>query len=151
MCMSCSGALMLDRRNCRRCGKITRLESRLFRRKLFSNPNSKIFRRSYLIKPTSFGENTAVNYHSAASCRSSEPLRRLWQDGACPIGILPPITSSARCWCCSYLYAGYFFGTIPLIQGQPAADCDYRSFRILPRHRLSGIARCVARTPQNRK
>lgn len=77
---------------------------RLFGEKLFSNPNSKIFRRSYLDKTHQFYENTAVKLSfSLASCRSSEPLRRLWQGwGTCPIGILPPITSSARCCgCCS--------------------------------------------------
>lgn len=37
---------------------------RLFGEKLFSNPNSKIFRRSYLDKTHQFYENTAVNYHS---------------------------------------------------------------------------------------
>lgn len=54
------------------------------------------------IKPTSFMKNTAVKLSfSLASCRSSEPLRRLWQGwGTCPIGILPLITSSARC--CGY-------------------------------------------------
>lgn len=77
---------------------------RLFGEKLFSNPNSKIFRRSYRIRPIASTNATAVRPSSwPVSCRSSERLRRLWREwGICPIVILRCITLLARC--CGYCY-----------------------------------------------
>lgn len=67
---------------------------RLFGEKLFSNPNSKIFRRSYLDKTHQFYESTAAKpLFLPVLCRSSELLRHLSRGwGTCPIVILPPIT-----------------------------------------------------------
>jgi membrane-associated protein len=77
---------------------------RLFGEKLFSNPDSKIFRRSYLDKTHSFYErHGGKTIILRVLCRSSEPSRRLWREWAiCPIVILPRITWLARCcgFCC---------------------------------------------------
>jgi membrane-associated protein len=67
---------------------------RLFGEKLFSNPNSKIFRRSYLDKTHQFYENTAGRRSFWRDlCRSCVLLRRsspVW--GICPIAISLPTT-----------------------------------------------------------
>lgn len=56
---------------------------RLFGEKLFSNPNSKIFRRSYLDKPISFMRNMAAKrLFSPVLCRSSERSPRLLREWA---------------------------------------------------------------------
>lgn len=58
---------------------------RLFGEKLFSNPNSKIFRRSYLdkTKPISFMRNMAAKrLFSPVLCRSSERSPRLLREWA---------------------------------------------------------------------
>lgn len=67
---------------------------RLFGEKLFSNPNSKIFRRSYLDKPISFMRNMAAKrLFSPVLCRSSERSPRLLREWAtCRTVISPLIT-----------------------------------------------------------
>lgn len=78
---------------------------RLFGEKLFSNPNSKIFRRSYLDKTHSFYErHGGKTIILARFVPIVEPSRRLWREwGICPIVILQPITWLGRCCgcCCS--------------------------------------------------
>lgn len=82
---------------------------RLFGEKLFSNPNSKIFRRSYWIKPM---RSTSVMAAKRLSSRVSYLLcvhlhRLLPVWGTCPTVILRCITSQARCcgYCCSPMQA----------------------------------------------
>lgn len=67
---------------------------RLFGEKLFSNPNSKIFRRSYLDKTISFMRNMAAKrLFSPVLCRSSERSPRLLREWAtCRTVISPLIT-----------------------------------------------------------
>lgn len=65
---------------------------RLFGERLFSNPNSKIFRRSHLDKTHAFMPVMVEKPLSwRASCRSCEPLRRLL-----PVWAICPIATS-RC------------------------------------------------------
>ena len=78
---------------------------RLFGEKLFSNPNSKIFRRSYLDKTHTFcerhGGKTIILARFVPIVRT---LRRLWREWVtCPIVILRRTTWLARCcgYCCS--------------------------------------------------
>lgn len=73
---------------------------RLFGDKLFSNPDSKIFRRSYLDKTHQFYEkHGAKRLFSPVLCRSSERSRRSLREWAtCRIVISPLLTSSARCY-----------------------------------------------------
>ena len=77
---------------------------RLFGEKLFSNPNSKIFCRSYRIKPMRFMHvMVAKRLFWRVLSQSCVHLRRLWQVwGICPTAILQCITSQARCcgYCC---------------------------------------------------
>ncbi|VTP65277.1 Uncharacterised protein [Serratia rubidaea] len=67
---------------------------RLFGEKLFSNPNSKIFRAAIWIKPTSFMKSTAAKrLFWRDLCRSCVLLRRsspVW--GICPTVTSPPTT-----------------------------------------------------------
>ncbi|VTN55397.1 DedA protein [Klebsiella pneumoniae] len=78
---------------------------RLFGEKLFSNPNSKIFRRSYLDKTHSFyerhGGKTIILARFVPIVRTFAPFVAEW--GICPIVILQPITWLGRCCgcCCS--------------------------------------------------
>ncbi len=75
---------------------------RLFGEKLFSNPNSKIFRRSYLDKTHQFYEKHGVSFmrnmaakrlFSPVLCRSSERSPRLLREWAtCRTVISPLIT-----------------------------------------------------------
>ena len=107
---------------------------RLFGEKLFSNPNSKIFRRSYLDKTHSFYERhggKTIILARFVPIVETEPSCRLWREwGICPIVILQPITWLGRCCgcCCSPMPA------ICLVAGgagEPeAADRgDHRAFR----------------------
>ncbi|KWR30497.1 hypothetical protein R357_22770 [Salmonella enterica subsp. enterica serovar Tennessee] len=93
---------------------------RLFGEKLFSNPNSKIFRRSYLDKTHQFyekhGGKTIILARFVPIVRTFAPF--VAGSGAtCPIGILSAYNViGALLWVLLFTYAGYFFGTIPLIQ-----------------------------------
>src|SRR5690606_16920509 len=77
---------------------------RVFGERLFSNPDSKIFRRSYLDKTHAFYERHGGKPLSLrVLCLLCVHLRHLWREwGTCPIVILRHTTSLARCCgCCS--------------------------------------------------
>jgi len=94
---------------------------RLFGEKLFSNPNSKIFRRSYLDKTHSFyerhGGKTIILARFVPIVRTFAPfvagmghmsfrhfaMYNVREWGICPIVILRCITLLARCCGCCYL------------------------------------------------
>ncbi len=77
---------------------------RVFGERLFSNPDSKIFRRSYLDKPMRFMNAMAGKPLSLrVLCLLCAHLHRLWREwGICPIVILRHTTWLARCYgyCC---------------------------------------------------
>ncbi len=92
---------------------------RLFGEKLFSNPNSKIFRRSYLDKTHQFyekhGGKTIILARFVPIVRNVRPV-------CCGNG--PHVVRhfaaynviGALLWVLLFTYAGYFFGTLPFIQ-----------------------------------
>ncbi|MCS6057280.1 DedA family protein [Klebsiella variicola subsp. variicola] len=108
---------------------------RLFGEKLFSNPNSKIFRRSYLDKTHSFyerhGGKTIILARFVPIVRTFAPFVA-GMGHICPIVILQPITwSGALLWVLLFTYAGYLFGDLPVVQENlEAADRgDHRPLR----------------------
>lgn len=92
---------------------------RLFGAKLFSNPDSKIFRQSYLDKTHAFYER-----HGGKTIILARfvPIVRTFAPFVAGMGHMSYRhfafynVTGALLWVLTFTYAGYFFGTIPLIQ-----------------------------------
>ncbi|GGD32915.1 membrane protein [Franconibacter daqui] len=92
---------------------------RLFGAKLFSNPDSKIFRQSYLDKTHAFYER-----HGGKTIILARfvPIVRTFAPFVAGMGHMSYRhfafynVIGALLWVLIFTYAGYFFGTIPLIQ-----------------------------------
>ncbi len=92
---------------------------RLFGEKLFSNPNSKIFRRSYLDKTHQFyekhGGKTIILARFVPIVRT---FARLLRESATSYRHFAAYNViGALLWVLLFTYAGYFFGTIPMVPG----------------------------------
>lgn len=92
---------------------------RLFGERLFSNPDSKIFRRSYLDKTHAFyekhGGKTIILARFVPIVRTFAPFVAGMGHMSYRHFALYNVTG-ALLWVLSFTYAGYFFGTIPMIQ-----------------------------------
>jgi len=92
---------------------------RLFGDRLFSNPDSKIFRRSYLDKTHTFyekhGGKTIILARFVPIVRTFAPFVAGMGHMSYRQFALYNVTG-ALLWVLSFTYAGYFFGTIPMIQ-----------------------------------
>ena len=92
---------------------------RLFGDRLFSNPDSKIFRRSYLDKTHAFyekhGGKTIILARFVPIVRTFAPFVAGMGHMSYRQFALYYVTG-ALLWVLSFTYAGYFFGTIPMIQ-----------------------------------
>lgn len=92
---------------------------RLFGDRLFSNPDSKIFRRSYLDKTHAFyekhGGKTIILARFVPIVRTFAPFVAGMGHMSYRQFALYNVTG-ALLWVLSFTYAGYFFGTIPMIQ-----------------------------------
>ncbi|HAZ54648.1 MAG TPA: DedA family protein [Franconibacter helveticus] len=92
---------------------------RLFGAKLFSNPDSKIFRQSYLDKTHAFYER-----HGGKTIILARfvPIVRTFAPFVAGMGHMSYRhfafynVTGALLWVLTFTYAGYFFGTIPLLQ-----------------------------------
>ncbi len=101
----------------RRCGQLT--IGRLFGEKLFSNPNSKIFRRSYLDKTHSFYER-----HGGKTIILARfvPIVRTFAPFVAGMGHMSYRhfaaynVVGALLWVLLFTYAGYLFGDLPVVQ-----------------------------------
>ena len=95
------------------------LIGRLFGEKLFSNPNSKIFRRSYLDKTHQFyekhGGKTIILARFVPIVRTFAPfvagMGHMSYRHFAAFNVI-----GALLWVLIFTYAGYFFGTIPMVQ-----------------------------------
>ena len=92
---------------------------RLFGDRLFSNPDSKIFRRSYLDKTHAFyekhGGKTIILARFVPIVRTFAPFVAGMGHMSYRQFALYNVTG-ALLWVLSFTYAGYFFGTSPMIQ-----------------------------------
>lgn len=92
---------------------------RLFGAKLFSNPNSKIFRQSYLDKTHAFyerhGGKTIILARFVPIVRTFAPFVAGMGHMSYRHFALYNVTG-ALLWVLLFTYAGYFFGTMPFIQ-----------------------------------
>ncbi|MCU6679091.1 DedA family protein [Leclercia tamurae] len=92
---------------------------RLFGDRLFSNPDSKIFRRSYLDKTHTFyekhGGKTIILARFVPIVRTFAPFVAGMGHMSYRQFALYNVTG-ALLWVLSFTYAGYFFGTLPMIQ-----------------------------------
>lgn len=92
---------------------------RLFGEKLFSNPNSKIFRRSYLDKTHAFyerhGGKTIILARFVPIVRTFAPFVAGMGHMSYRRFALYNVTG-ALVWVLLFTYAGYLFGNLPLIQ-----------------------------------
>lgn len=92
---------------------------RLFGEKLFSNPNSKIFRRSYLEKTHQFYDR-----HGGKTIIIARfvPIVRTFAPFVAGMGHMPYRRFAAYnvigalAWVLSFTYAGYLFGDLPIVQ-----------------------------------
>lgn len=91
---------------------------RLFGEKLFSNPNSKIFRRSYLDKTIASMNVTAENHYPGALCADSPNLRAVCGGmGHMSYRHFAAYNVvGALLWVLLFTYAGYLFGDLPVVQ-----------------------------------
>jgi len=92
---------------------------RLFGEKLFSNPNSKIFRRSYLDKTHAFyerhGGKTIILARFVPIVRTFAPFVAGMGHMSYRRFALYNVTG-ALVWVLLFTYAGYLFGNLPVIQ-----------------------------------
>ncbi|KML66019.1 DedA family protein [Pectobacterium peruviense] len=92
---------------------------RLFGEKLFSNPNSKIFRRSYLDKTHAFyarhGGKTIILARFVPIVRTFAPfvagMGHMSYRHFAAYNVI-----GALLWVLSFTYAGYWFGDLPIVQ-----------------------------------
>ena len=90
---------------------------RLFGEKLFSNPNSKIFRRSYLDKTHQFMKTWRQNDYSRPFCADRQNVRPFVAGmGHMSYRHFAAYNVIGALLWYFFTYAGYFFGTIPIIQ-----------------------------------
>ena len=92
---------------------------RLFGEKLFSNPNSKIFRRSYLDKTHEFydkhGGKTIILARFVTSVRTFAPfVAGMGHMSYRHFAIFNVV--GALLWVLLFTYAGYLFGNVPVVQ-----------------------------------
>ncbi len=107
--------------HCRDCWRCLELHNwyRLFGEKLFSNPNSKIFRRSYLDKTHSFYER-----HGGKTIILARfvPIVRTFAPFVAGMGHMSYRhfamynVVGALLWVLLFTYAGYLFGDLPIVQ-----------------------------------
>lgn len=92
---------------------------RIFGETLFTNPNSKIFRQSYLTKTQDFYERHGGKTIILARFM---PIVRTFAPFVAGMGRMPYMTFTfynivgALSWVISFTYAGYFFGNLQVIQ-----------------------------------
>ena len=92
---------------------------RFFGEKLFTNPNSKIFKQSYLEKTHHFyekhGGKTIIFARFVPIVRTFAPFVAGMGKMTYPRFIIFCIVA-ALIWVCSFMYAGYFFGELEFVK-----------------------------------
>lgn len=92
---------------------------RFFGKQLFSNPDSRWFRRDYLLKAERFFEKYGAR---AIVLTRFAPIIRTFVPFAAGMGgmdyprFLAYNIVGGVAWVCSFLYAGYFFGNLPQVR-----------------------------------